>query len=154
MASQMGLTDPLDQWWTDKGRASSTSVDLFLSLNGNSFYPIFQSSITAIMSEKSPVHLAPSTSSSKDISDDKNPNIETVTERADFQDRIVIEDGLRRGLLGRHVTLISLASVIGASCFYAFGYALYLSGPLGALIGFSIIGEASPSLVGDKNGRC
>jgi hypothetical protein len=54
---------------------------------------------------------------------------------------IIIEDGLRRGLLGRHVSLISLASVIGASCFYGFGYALFLSGPLGALLGFGIIGE-------------
>lgn len=57
------------------------------------------------------------------------------------EDGIIIEDGLRRGLEGKHVTLISLASVIGASCFYGFGYALYLSGPLGALIGFGIIGE-------------
>lgn len=54
---------------------------------------------------------------------------------------IIIEDGLRRGLEGRHVTLISLASVIGASCFYGFGYAIYLSGPLGALIGFGIVGK-------------
>ncbi len=41
------------------------------------------------------------------------------------EDGIILEDGLRRGLEGRHVTLISLASVIGASCFYGFGYALY-----------------------------
>jgi amino acid permease len=54
---------------------------------------------------------------------------------------IIIEDGLRRGLEGRHVTLISLASVIGASCFYGFGYALYLSGPLGSLVGFGIVGQ-------------
>jgi amino acid permease len=59
------------------------------------------------------------------------------------QDRIIIEDGLRRGLEGRHITLISLASVIGASCFYGFGYAIYLSGPLGALIGFGIVGTSS-----------
>jgi amino acid transporter len=81
-----------------------------------------------------------SASSGKDISIEKNIPVET-SEQTDVQDGIILEDGLRRGLLGRHVTLISLASVIGASCFYGFGYALYLSGPLGALIGFGIIGE-------------
>ncbi|RMD44829.1 hypothetical protein DV735_g425, partial [Chaetothyriales sp. CBS 134920] len=49
-------------------------------------------------------------------------------------DAIIIEKGLRRGLLERHISLISLASVIGASCFYGFGYALYLSGPLGFVV--------------------
>jgi amino acid permease len=57
-----------------------------------------------------------------------------------IQEGIILENGLRRGLEGRHVSLISLASVIGASCFYGFGYALYLSGPVGALIGFGIVG--------------
>ncbi|RMZ85041.1 hypothetical protein DV738_g5, partial [Chaetothyriales sp. CBS 135597] len=52
---------------------------------------------------------------------------------SDFQ-TIIIEKGLRRGLLERHISLISLASVIGASCFYGFGYALYLSGPLGWVV--------------------
>ncbi|KUI61077.1 General amino acid permease AGP3 [Cytospora mali] len=62
------------------------------------------------------------------------------TDAVDVQEGIIIEDGLRRALKGRHVSLISLASVIGASCFYGFGYALYLSGPVGALIGFGIVG--------------
>ncbi|KUI71115.1 hypothetical protein VM1G_07281 [Cytospora mali] len=62
------------------------------------------------------------------------------TEGVDVQEGVIIEDGLRRALKGRHVSLISLASVIGASCFYGFGYALYLSGPVGALIGFGIVG--------------
>lgn len=60
----------------------------------------------------------------------------------DVQEGIVIDDGLRRALLGRHVSLISLASIIGAGSFYGFGYALYLSGPLGALIGFGIVGQS------------
>ncbi|RDW88403.1 hypothetical protein BP6252_00435 [Coleophoma cylindrospora] len=79
---------------------------------------------------------------SKHISTVEKTSISETNEKAvdDVQEGIIIEDGLRRGLLGRHVTLISLASVIGASCFYGFGYALYLSGPLGALIGFSIVG--------------
>lgn len=84
-----------------------------------------------------------STSSGKGISIEKNIPVET-TEQTDVQEGIILEDGLRRGLLGRHVTLISLVSVIGASCFYGFGYALYLSGPLGALIGFGIIGVSNP----------
>jgi amino acid transporter len=93
------------------------------------------------MAEKSPVDSV----SSNHISDDKSPNAETITDGDDVADGIIIENGLRRGLLGRHVTLISLASVIGASCFYGFGYALYLSGPLGALIGFSVIGKSCSS---------
>lgn len=80
-----------------------------------------------------------SSSSGKDISIEKNIVVDSA-EQEDVQNGIILEDGLRRGLKGRHVTLISLASVIGASCFYGFGYALYLSGPLGALIGFGIIG--------------
>ena len=77
---------------------------------------------------------------SKDISDDEKHVSETI-EPVDSQEGIIIEDGLRRGLLGRHVSLISLASVIGASCFYGFGFALALSGPLGALLGFAIVGN-------------
>jgi amino acid transporter len=76
----------------------------------------------------------------KDIATDEK-HIPEVTVPGDKQEGIIIDAGLRRGLLGRHVSLISLASVIGASCFYGFGYALYLSGPLGAFIGFGIVGE-------------
>lgn len=53
---------------------------------------------------------------------------------------VVEESGLRRALKGRHVSLISLSSVIGAGCFYSFGLALSESGPLGALIGFGVVG--------------
>ena len=53
---------------------------------------------------------------------------------------IVEQDGLKRGLKTRHITLISISSVVGAGTFYGFGYALQLSGPLGSLIGFSITG--------------
>jgi amino acid transporter len=74
------------------------------------------------------------------ISGDEKSIAKTTEKPVDVQNGIILDDGLQRGLLGRHVTLISLASVIGASCFYGFGYALYLSGPLGALIGFGIVG--------------
>ncbi|KAF2100057.1 AAT family amino acid transporter, variant [Rhizodiscina lignyota] len=76
---------------------------------------------------------------SKDASVDEK-QVSEIIGPIEIGDGIIIEDGLRRGLLGRHVSLISLASVIGASCFYGFGYALYLSGPLGALLGFGIVG--------------
>lgn len=79
-------------------------------------------------------------------SNDKGPA--TAVDRPyDVQEGIVVEGGelldggLKRALKQRHVTLISLSSVIGAGAFYAFGYALYLSGPIGALIGFGITGE-------------
>lgn len=67
---------------------------------------------------------------------------EKTTETIEIQEGVVVEDGLRRALLGRHVSLISLASVIGASCFYGFGAALNDSGPLGALIGFAVVGAS------------
>jgi amino acid transporter len=81
-----------------------------------------------------------SSASAYELSADKKSFPEITERQVEVQDEIILEDGLRRGLLGRHITLISLASVIGASCFYGFGYALYLSGPLGALIGFGIVG--------------
>lgn len=78
---------------------------------------------------------------SEDVYADKKSILKATEQPIDVQQGLIIEDGLKRGLLSRHVSLISLASVIGASCFYGFGYALYLSGPLGALIGFSVVGE-------------
>ncbi|KAN0090016.1 putative arginine permease [Hyaloscypha variabilis] len=84
-----------------------------------------------------------SSASAYELSADKKSIPETTERQVEVQDEIILEDGLRRGLLGRHITLIPPASVIGAvraSCFYGFGYALYLSGPLGALIGFGIVG--------------
>lgn len=97
------------------------------------------------MSKESQVDRLSSLDSSKDSPGEKKAGVETTTGAVEVENGVIIENGLRRGLLGRHVTLISLASVIGAGCFYGFGYALYLSGPLGALIGFSIIGKFSAS---------
>lgn len=88
--------------------------------------------------ERSP----PSLGDTKDVMADEK-QLTSEVEVTDRTPGIVIEDGLRRGLLGRHVSLISLASVIGASCFYGFGYALYESGPLGALLGFGIVGTSA-----------
>lgn len=55
----------------------------------------------------------------------------------------VLDDGLRRGLKGRHFVIIALGSIIGPGTFYGLGYAIYLSGPLGALIGFIVVGKIS-----------
>lgn len=52
----------------------------------------------------------------------------------------VIEDGLRRGLKGRQFVIIALGSIIGPGCFYGLGYGIYAAGPLGLLIGFSVVG--------------
>lgn len=52
----------------------------------------------------------------------------------------VIDDGLRRGLKGRQFMIIALGSIIGPGCFYGLGYGIYEAGPLGLLIGFSVVG--------------
>ena len=53
----------------------------------------------------------------------------------------IIEDGLRRGLKGRQFVIIALGSIIGPGCYYGLGYGIYEAGPLGLLIGFSVVGE-------------
>ncbi|KAK5744689.1 hypothetical protein LTS12_023368 [Elasticomyces elasticus] len=52
----------------------------------------------------------------------------------------VIDNGLQRGLESRHLVMISLGGVVGASIWYACGTAVSYSGPVGALICFFIIG--------------
>lgn len=52
----------------------------------------------------------------------------------------VIDDGVRRALKSRHLLMIALGGVIGPGTFYATGFALVYSGPVGALIGYIIIG--------------
>ncbi|RDW73578.1 hypothetical protein BP6252_07485 [Coleophoma cylindrospora] len=52
----------------------------------------------------------------------------------------VIDDGVRRALKSRHLLMIALGGVIGPGTFYATGFALRYSGPVGALIGYIIIG--------------
>lgn len=70
----------------------------------------------------------------------------TVTETHGYDEPIrdvsgdVIDDGLRRGLKGRQFMIIALGSIIGPGCFYGLGYGIYEAGPLGLLIGFSVVG--------------
>ncbi|KAF2438213.1 AAT family amino acid transporter, variant [Karstenula rhodostoma CBS 690.94] len=52
----------------------------------------------------------------------------------------VLDDGLRRGLKGRHFVIIALGSIIGPGTYWGIGYAIFLSGPLGALLGFLVVG--------------
>ncbi|KAI9733686.1 MAG: General amino acid permease [Cirrosporium novae-zelandiae] len=51
-----------------------------------------------------------------------------------------IDNGVRRALKSRHLQMIALGGVVGPGTFYATGYALQYSGPIGALIGYAIIG--------------
>ncbi|KAI0485346.1 amino acid permease/ SLC12A domain-containing protein [Xylariaceae sp. FL0804] len=51
-----------------------------------------------------------------------------------------IDDGVRRALKSRHLLMIALGGVIGPGTFYALGFALNYSGPVGSLIGYIIIG--------------
>lgn len=99
------------------------------------------------MSHQSHGWQSPSTSDQieSDVPKKQESDLEK-TDVVEVEQGVVEEAGLRRALLGRHVSLISLASVIGASCFYAFGNALYLSGPVGALIGFGIVGTFRQAL--------
>lgn len=55
-------------------------------------------------------------------------------------DGTVIDDGVRRALKSRHLLMIALGGVIGPGTFYATGFALQYSGPVGSLIGYIIIG--------------
>ena len=69
----------------------------------------------------------------------------------------VIDDGLRRGLKGRHFVIIALGSIIGPGTYWGVGYAIYLSGPLGALLGFIVVGmvvyAGISRFLADRRGR-
>ena len=71
---------------------------------------------------------------------DDSASIETESAQRD-KSGDVIDDGLRRGLRGRHFLMISLGSIIGPGCFWGLGFAIYSSGPLGSLICFGLLGE-------------
>ncbi|KAJ9137081.1 Amino acid permease [Pleurostoma richardsiae] len=57
-----------------------------------------------------------------------------------IDDGHMIDDGVRRALKSRHLLMIALGGVIGPGTFYATGFALRYSGPVGALIGYIIVG--------------
>ncbi|RAO71321.1 uncharacterized protein BHQ10_007333 [Talaromyces amestolkiae] len=55
-------------------------------------------------------------------------------------DGVVVDQGLHRALKQRHLQMIALGGVVGASIWYGTGTALSYSGPIGALISFAVIG--------------
>ncbi|KAJ5896954.1 uncharacterized protein N7473_006353 [Penicillium subrubescens] len=89
-----------------------------------------------------------SSSSSIQGKDNTITNVSAVPETHDGSEPVrdisgdVIEDGLRRGLKGRQFVIIALGSIIGPGCFYGLGYGIYEAGPLGLLIGFSVVGAS------------
>lgn len=93
------------------------------------------------------IEISSARSSGLDIADEKKTFTVDETSSTNGKDEVlrdvsgdVFDDGLRRGLKGRHFVLISLGSIIGPGCFWGLGYAIYLSGPLGSLLGFGILG--------------
>ncbi|KAI1867287.1 uncharacterized protein JN550_007018 [Neoarthrinium moseri] len=52
----------------------------------------------------------------------------------------VLDGGLQRGLKNRHLQMISLGGVVGASIWFGTGSAVAYSGPVGALLCFFIVG--------------
>lgn len=75
-----------------------------------------------------------------DVSSRNLPNEDTADGEVVVLDGNTIDDGVRRALKSRHLQMIALGGVIGPGTFYATGYALRYSGPVGALIGYIIIG--------------
>lgn len=78
---------------------------------------------------------------SKEIAAVTNDNTTEVDiGKVDPANDVVIDDGVRRALKSRHLQMIALGGVIGPGTFYATGFALQYSGPVGSLIGYIIIG--------------
>ncbi|KAF2490290.1 putative amino acid permease [Lophium mytilinum] len=63
---------------------------------------------------------------------------------ADFEKQHIVEDqeekNLSRSLKQRHIQMIALAGAIGTGLFLSLGGALQTGGPLGALLGYALIG--------------
>lgn len=50
------------------------------------------------------------------------------------------ESGMKRGLSRRHVNMIAMAGMIGTGLFLSSGNAIALAGPVGAFLGFLVMG--------------
>ncbi|PSR78784.1 amino acid permease/ SLC12A domain-containing protein [Coniella lustricola] len=66
----------------------------------------------------------------EDAIDDHNGDLVTAVENHD----------LKRGLAERHLTMLGLAGAIGTGLFLSLGSAIQTGGPLGALLGYFIVG--------------
>jgi amino acid transporter len=76
----------------------------------------------------------------KDITTAADDTVEVEVGKVLSTNEVVIDDGVRRALKSRHLQMIALGGVIGPGTFYATGFALQYSGPVGSLIGYIIIG--------------
>lgn len=80
---------------------------------------------------------------SKEIGPAPTHDIGTIDEtdiKISANNDLIIDEGVRRVLRSRHLQMIALGGVIGPGTFYATGFALQYSGPVGSLIGYIIIG--------------
>ncbi len=70
-------------------------------------------------------------------------NVGVSVEAGDFAneyDEDVPEVGLKRELKSRHIAMISIGGVIGTGLFLGTAGALAHGGPLGLLLGYSVVG--------------
>ena len=85
-----------------------------------------------------------SSSTEKNVSgDDKIDHVDVESLHANFDEVGVVKQGLHQ----RHIQMIAIAGTIGTGLFLGSGRAIARAGPLGAFLGYSIIGLAVSSVV-------
>lgn len=67
------------------------------------------------------------------------PNSSGALDEADFVTTNEDRD-LKRGLSQRHISLIAIAGAIGTGLFLGLGGSIQTAGPLGALLGYAVVG--------------
>jgi amino acid transporter len=73
--------------------------------------------------------------------DSESPNF-TNSHRIDNADFVTDQESqnLKRGLSQRHISLIAIAGAIGTGLFLGLGGSIQTGGPLGALLGYAVVG--------------
>ncbi|AEO59878.1 hypothetical protein MYCTH_2308494 [Thermothelomyces thermophilus ATCC 42464] len=71
---------------------------------------------------------------------DESPTIPGIENNADTAPTAVEAARLRRGLAQRHLSMLGIAGSIGTGLFLGLGGAVQRGGPLGALLGYAVIG--------------
>jgi amino acid transporter len=73
--------------------------------------------------------------------DNESPNF-TNSHRIDNADFVTDHESqdLKRGLSQRHISLIAIAGAIGTGLFLGLGGSIQTGGPLGALLGYAVVG--------------
>ncbi|QSZ35763.1 hypothetical protein DSL72_006885 [Monilinia vaccinii-corymbosi] len=70
-----------------------------------------------------------------------SPDPERLSQARDYEFKEFAEvKALRRGLAQRHIQMIALAGTIGTGLFLGSGKAISRAGPLGALLGYTLVG--------------